>query len=196
MNVEKICHAEVVQLLKDTPINQEATFRIKRLNEITSDLNNYPSKPNKYLQRSKTPTSEMLFRKSSFVLPSRSKTPHIDSREKKNLENNFLQQTLKNASHVNIVSGLFNEEMEPKTTTTKLNLNNTEESYNDLSLLLTCGPLIPAINEVGTQFKSVDGEFIPGINLEELEHNERYITSFKENECEISLPNNIRENRM
>ncbi|KAK0168402.1 hypothetical protein PV327_002205 [Microctonus hyperodae] len=79
INVRNMCHSEVVQVLKDCPRNQEALVQIQRTNGKSKDKK---EKTPQDFFRSKTPTADIYSTQSKTVVPSRPKTPLIDTRNR------------------------------------------------------------------------------------------------------------------
>ncbi|XP_012151608.1 membrane-associated guanylate kinase, WW and PDZ domain-containing protein 1 isoform X2 [Megachile rotundata] len=77
INVRNMCHSEVVQVLKDCPRNEEALIHVQR---TTSKSNEKKEKNSQDFFRSKTPTADIYSTQTKTVVPSRPKTPLIDTR--------------------------------------------------------------------------------------------------------------------
>ncbi|XP_044007096.1 membrane-associated guanylate kinase, WW and PDZ domain-containing protein 2-like isoform X3 [Aphidius gifuensis] len=94
INVKNMCHLEVVQVLKDYSTNQEAMIHVQRTNNnnnnnnsainnnnnTTNDNKNDKPQQQQDFYRSKTPTADIYSTQSKTIIPSRSKTPLIDTR--------------------------------------------------------------------------------------------------------------------
>lgn len=79
VNVRNMCHSEVVQVLKDCPRNEEALIHVQR---TTSKSNEKKEKISLDFFRSKTPTADIYSTQTKTVVPSRPKTPLIDTRNR------------------------------------------------------------------------------------------------------------------
>ncbi|XP_015190615.1 PREDICTED: membrane-associated guanylate kinase, WW and PDZ domain-containing protein 1-like isoform X2 [Polistes dominula] len=77
INVRNMCHSEVVQVLKDCPRNEEALVHVQRTTMKPKE-NKEKNTPDFF--RSKTPTADIYSTQSKTVIPSRPKTPLIDTR--------------------------------------------------------------------------------------------------------------------
>ena len=76
VNVRNMCHSEVVQVLKDCPRNQEALIHVQRMFTKSKE-----KKENSHdFFRSKTPTADIYSTQTKTVVPTRPKTPLIDTR--------------------------------------------------------------------------------------------------------------------
>ena len=107
VNVRNMCHSEVVQVLKDCPIDREALIHVQRTTTISTTTTSTAattlttpttsatpttitnsgnkSKDNKgpqYFFRSKTPTADIYSTQAKTAVPSRPKTPVIDTRNR------------------------------------------------------------------------------------------------------------------
>lgn len=91
INVQKMSHDEVVQVLKNCPHNEDAVIRVQRgqVNAKTNVVKNkikkiengrISSKDILNTYRSKTPTADIYSTQQKEVLPSRPKTPLVDTR--------------------------------------------------------------------------------------------------------------------
>ncbi|XP_014296069.1 membrane-associated guanylate kinase, WW and PDZ domain-containing protein 1 [Microplitis demolitor] len=78
VNVRNMCHTEVVQVLKECPRNQEALIQVQR----SGKSNDKKDKINQGFFRSKTPTADIYSTQAKTVVPSRPKTPLIDTRNR------------------------------------------------------------------------------------------------------------------
>lgn len=79
VNVRNMCHSEVVQVLKDCPRNQEALIHVQRtIGKVKEKKDKNPQD----FFRSKTPTADIYSTQSKTVVPSRPKTPLIDTRNR------------------------------------------------------------------------------------------------------------------
>ncbi|XP_014234023.1 membrane-associated guanylate kinase, WW and PDZ domain-containing protein 1-like isoform X3 [Trichogramma pretiosum] len=111
VNVRNMCHAEVVQVLKDCHRDQEALIYVQRSAALKSPLtvmadkesNGSPSK-DKHATfdffRSKTPTADIYSTQAKTVVPQRSKTPLIDTRYNKETACSPLPPLLPSSSNV------------------------------------------------------------------------------------------------
>ncbi|XP_039307362.1 membrane-associated guanylate kinase, WW and PDZ domain-containing protein 1 isoform X4 [Solenopsis invicta] len=79
INVRNMCHSEVVQVLKDCPRNEEALIHVQR---TTTKSKEKKEKSAQDFFRSKTPTADIYSTQSKTVIPSRPKTPLIDTRNR------------------------------------------------------------------------------------------------------------------
>ncbi|XP_034948712.1 membrane-associated guanylate kinase, WW and PDZ domain-containing protein 1 [Chelonus insularis] len=79
INVRNMCHTEVVQVLKDCARNQEALIQVQR---TTAKVNDKKEKTSQDFFRSKTPTADIYSTQAKTVVPSRPKTPLIDTRNR------------------------------------------------------------------------------------------------------------------
>ncbi|XP_066588814.1 membrane-associated guanylate kinase, WW and PDZ domain-containing protein 1-like isoform X2 [Prorops nasuta] len=77
VNVRNKCHSDVVQVLKDCPRNEEALIHVQRT--FTKSKDKKEKIPQDFY-RSKTPTADIYSTQSKTVIPSRPKTPLIDTR--------------------------------------------------------------------------------------------------------------------
>ncbi|CAG5101118.1 Similar to MAGI2: Membrane-associated guanylate kinase [Cotesia congregata] len=77
VKVRNMCHTEVVQVLKECPRNQEALIQVQR-----GKSNDKKDKINQCFFRSKTPTADIYSTQAKTVVPSRPKTPLIDTRNR------------------------------------------------------------------------------------------------------------------
>ncbi|XP_046745446.1 membrane-associated guanylate kinase, WW and PDZ domain-containing protein 2-like isoform X2 [Diprion similis] len=75
-NVRNMCHSEVVQVLKDCPRNKEALIHVQRTHRIKDKKERNAAES----FRSKTPTADLYSTLSKTTLPSRPKTPLVDTR--------------------------------------------------------------------------------------------------------------------
>ncbi|XP_043283004.1 membrane-associated guanylate kinase, WW and PDZ domain-containing protein 1 isoform X2 [Venturia canescens] len=82
VTVRNMCHSEVVQVLKDCPRNQEAMIHVQRTTSVgNSSMKDVKrDKQSQDFFRSKTPTADIYSTQSKTVVPSRPKTPLIDTR--------------------------------------------------------------------------------------------------------------------
>ncbi|XP_018407261.1 PREDICTED: membrane-associated guanylate kinase, WW and PDZ domain-containing protein 1-like isoform X2 [Cyphomyrmex costatus] len=79
INVRNMCHLEVVQVLKDCPRSEEALIHVQR---TTTKSKEKKEKSAQDFFRSKTPTADIYSTQSKTVIPSRPKTPLIDTRNR------------------------------------------------------------------------------------------------------------------
>lgn len=79
INVRNMCHSEVVQVLKDCPRTEEALIHVQR---TTTKSKEKKEKNAQDFFRSKTPTADIYSTQSKTVIPSRPKTPLIDTRNR------------------------------------------------------------------------------------------------------------------
>lgn len=82
VNVRTMCHGDVVQVLKDCPRNIDATITVQR---GSSSNKNKPRKKEdlaggRKAYRSKTPTADLYSTQPKEVVPTRPKTPLVDTR--------------------------------------------------------------------------------------------------------------------
>ncbi|XP_026277849.2 membrane-associated guanylate kinase, WW and PDZ domain-containing protein 1 isoform X2 [Frankliniella occidentalis] len=84
VNVRTMCHGDVVQVLKDCPRNVDATITVQR--GSSSNKNKVRKKEDLLLSggrkayRSKTPTADLYSTQPKEVVPTRPKTPLVDTR--------------------------------------------------------------------------------------------------------------------
>ncbi|XP_077290018.1 membrane associated guanylate kinase, WW and PDZ domain containing protein magi isoform X2 [Arctopsyche grandis] len=116
-SVTNMSHAHVVQVLKDCPQKKEATIKVVRrpgYHSKSSGLNNQPkqtgntksklAKDISNLFRSKTPTADLYSTQQKEILPSRPKTPLVDTRNMSAADNyinlgiGYSQEDLNSAS--------------------------------------------------------------------------------------------------
>lgn len=76
ISVRNMCHSEVVQVLKDCPRNQEALIHVQRTHRSKDKKERNATG----LFRSKTPTADLYSTRSKTIVPSRPKTPLVDTR--------------------------------------------------------------------------------------------------------------------
>ncbi|XP_011299823.1 membrane-associated guanylate kinase, WW and PDZ domain-containing protein 1 isoform X2 [Fopius arisanus] len=79
VNVRNMCHSEVVQVLKECPRNQGAVIHVQRA--VLKDKEKKEKNPQDFY-RSKTPTADIYSTQSKTIVPSRPKTPLIDTRNR------------------------------------------------------------------------------------------------------------------
>lgn len=79
VNVRNMRHSEVVQVLKECPCEKEALIHVQR---TTTKLKEKKDKNMHDFFRSKTPTADIYSTQSKAVIPSRPKTPLIDTRNR------------------------------------------------------------------------------------------------------------------
>ncbi|XP_043465023.1 membrane-associated guanylate kinase, WW and PDZ domain-containing protein 1-like isoform X2 [Leptopilina heterotoma] len=77
INVRNMCHSEVVNVLKDCPRNQEALIYVQRMSPKPKEKKE--KNPHDFF-RSKTPTADIYSTQTKTVVPTRPKTPLIDTR--------------------------------------------------------------------------------------------------------------------
>ncbi|XP_033213644.1 membrane-associated guanylate kinase, WW and PDZ domain-containing protein 1-like isoform X2 [Belonocnema kinseyi] len=77
VNVRNMCHTEVVNVLKDCPRNQEALIYVQRMTPKSKEKK---EKNSHDFYRSKTPTADIYSTQTKTVVPTRPKTPLIDTR--------------------------------------------------------------------------------------------------------------------
>ncbi|XP_048511799.1 membrane-associated guanylate kinase, WW and PDZ domain-containing protein 1-like isoform X2 [Athalia rosae] len=76
-NVRNMCHSEVVQVLKDCPRNREAVIHVQRTHKTKEKKERNTTTG---LFRSKTPTADLYSTRAKTIVPSRPKTPLVDTR--------------------------------------------------------------------------------------------------------------------
>lgn len=84
INVRNMCHSEVVQVLKDCPRTADALIHIQRTTTKSKE------KKEKNIQdffRSKTPTADIYSTQTKTIIPTRPKTPLIDTRNRSESSN-------------------------------------------------------------------------------------------------------------
>ncbi|XP_032682313.1 membrane-associated guanylate kinase, WW and PDZ domain-containing protein 1-like isoform X1 [Odontomachus brunneus] len=79
INVRNMCHSEVVQVLKDCPRTEEALIHVQRTTTKSKEKKETNTQD---FFRSKTPTADIYSTQSKTVIPSRPKTPLIDTRNR------------------------------------------------------------------------------------------------------------------
>lgn len=79
INVRNMCHSEVVQVLKDCPRTEEALIHVQRT--ATKSKEKKEANTQDFF-RSKTPTADIYSTQSKTIIPSRPKTPLIDTRNR------------------------------------------------------------------------------------------------------------------
>ena len=89
VNVRNMCHADVVQVLKDCPRNLDATVTVQRGSSSAANKNKGRKKEDifgnnnrKTSYRSKTPTADLYSTQPKEVVPTRPKTPLVDTRNR------------------------------------------------------------------------------------------------------------------
>ncbi|KAG7199732.1 hypothetical protein KM043_000407 [Ampulex compressa] len=88
INVRNTCHSEVVQVLKECPRNEEALIHVQRASIKSAEKKERNSQD---FFRSKTPTADIYSTQSKAVIPSRPKTPVIDTRARPKSPNNIMR---------------------------------------------------------------------------------------------------------
>ncbi|XP_063994926.1 membrane-associated guanylate kinase, WW and PDZ domain-containing protein 1-like isoform X2 [Diachasmimorpha longicaudata] len=86
VNVRSMCHSEVVQVLKDCPRSQEALIHVQR---TIAQIKDKKEKSARDFYRSKTPTADIYSTQSKTIVPSRPKTPLIDTRNRTKSPSDF-----------------------------------------------------------------------------------------------------------
>lgn len=79
VSVRDMCHSEVVQVLKECTSNQEAMIYVQR---TTTPMKEKKEKGPHDFFRSKTPTADIYSTQTKMVVPTRPKTPLIDTRNR------------------------------------------------------------------------------------------------------------------
>ncbi|XP_012282219.1 membrane-associated guanylate kinase, WW and PDZ domain-containing protein 1 isoform X2 [Orussus abietinus] len=105
VDVRNMCHSEVVQVLKECPRNQEALIHVQR---STSKPKDKIEKNSQDFFRSKTPTADIYSTQSKTVVPSRPKTPLIDTRNRSKSPVEPTRSTWSEVQHENELNPLDN----------------------------------------------------------------------------------------
>lgn len=139
VNVRNMCHSEVVQVLKDCPIDQEALIHVQR---TTGKSKEKKDKTPQYFFRSKTPTADIYSTQSKTAVPSRPKTPLIDTRSRTKSPNEMTRPEWNEQPNENDLNPLDNRYKYPDynrgmyyTDPYKANIANLTENFGPMTNL-------------------------------------------------------------
>lgn len=88
VNLRDMGHGDVVQVLKDCPRNQEALIRVQRNPSKSKQEKKEKERNPLDFFRSKTPTADIYSTQTKTIVPTRPKTPLIDTRNRAKSPNN------------------------------------------------------------------------------------------------------------
>ncbi|XP_015584769.1 membrane-associated guanylate kinase, WW and PDZ domain-containing protein 1 isoform X2 [Cephus cinctus] len=132
-NVCNMCHSEVVQVLKDCPRNQEALIHVQR---TTMKSKEKKEKSSQDFFRSKTPTADIYSTQSKTVVPSRPKTPLVDTRNRPKTPNDSSSSNWNEIQNENEMNPLDNRYKYPDYNHTmyytdpyKANIGNLSDNF-------------------------------------------------------------------